>query len=89
MEHLFVCGDNGTSCGVGTVTAVSRELTHDVLLLFRKGMWELYADGLLVQTYVYGSAYPLGTAGLGRVGVACSGSASATLSGITLGVLDL
>eukprot|EP00937_MAST-01D_sp_MAST-1D-sp2_P000527 g527.t1 len=90
---IFACGAGGAKCGVGTVTAVSHGDAHDLLLLLRKGMWELYIDGLLVQTYVYGSAYPLpppGAAGVtGRVGVACSGNATASLSQITLGLLKL
>ena len=99
----FECGDSASSatnststlsltCGVGTLTAVSSDTSHDVLLLFRKGMFELYIDGLLVRTYVYGEAYPLpapSTAAFGRVGFACSGSGSANLTDITLGHLTL
>ena len=80
------------TCGVGTVTAVSSDVSHDVLLLFRKGMWELYIDGLLVRTYVYGEAYPLpapSTAASGRVGFACSGKSRANLTDIKLGHLNL
>ena len=37
----FACGD-GVTCGVATLTAVAAGEAHELLLLFRKGMWELY-----------------------------------------------
>ena len=49
----FDCGP-GVSCGVATVTAVEPDTSHKVLLFVRRGMWELYVDDLLVQTYIYG-----------------------------------
>ena len=71
----FSCGAANLTCGVATVTAITAAEEHHALLYFRKGMWELYIDGLLVQTFVYGGAYPLPASGVGRVGVACAGGA--------------
>lgn len=52
----FECGA-ALKCGVATVTALQPGVAHHVLLLLRNGMWELYADGLLVQTCV-GEVFP-------------------------------
>ena len=50
------------------------------------GMWELYIDDLLVQTHVYGGAYPLPAAGAGRLGLVCTGGAAAVLADATSSV---
>jgi len=57
----FSCGTDqrDVRCGVATVTALEPNINHDVLLIFRRGMWELFVDGLLVQNHVYGGIYPL------------------------------
>ena len=70
----FKCGANVT-CGVATVTHMDPAHQHTVRVLFRRGMWEVYADELLAQTYTYGGAmaYPLPQTGTGRVGLMCSG----------------
>lgn len=75
----FKCG-TATECGVATVTGVVAAETHAVLVMFRKGMFEVYIDELLVQSFVYGGAYPLPSTGSGRFGIACSGTATATAS---------
>ena len=49
--------------------------SHHLRVLFRKGMWEVYADDLLVQTYIYGGSYPLPKQGYGRIGLACASPA--------------
>ena len=77
-------------CGVATVTAVEPGMPHSVLLFFSAGMWELYVDDLLVQTYVYGGTWPLPTKGswTASVGVACTGSATAKLDDAIVGRMD-
>ena len=72
------CGP-ARECGVATVTALEPGKAHHVLLFFSNSMWELYADGLLVQTYVYGGVYPLPATGAGAVG-----EAHATLMAVAL-----
>ena len=52
-------------------------------------MYELYVDGLLVQTFVYGGAAPLPKGASGRIGLACVGHGAAQLSKIRIGSLDL
>ena len=80
----FACGP-ARECGVATVTALEPGKAHHVLLFFSNSMWELYADGLLVQTYVYGGVYPLPATGAGAVGVACAGKARAAFDDVSIG----
>merc|ERR1719240_929075 len=72
----FRCGSNVT-CGVATVTNMDPTKQHNVRVLFRRGMWEVYINDILAQTFMYGGKYPLPEKGLGRVGVVCTGDASA------------
>ena len=82
----FRCGErNTTVCGVATVTAVEAGRDHALLLFARRGMWELYIDGLLVQTFVY----PWTEGGVGRLGVACRGAANVAWSEVRVGHLTL
>ena len=57
----FECGTStaAVTCGVGLLTAVEPGAPRQLLLLLRRGMFEVYIDGLLVQTFVYGGGYPL------------------------------
>ena len=50
----FPCGPDGVQCADATKTSVSPDLLHSFIVLARRGMFELYVDGLLVQYYVYG-----------------------------------
>ena len=85
----FPCGINAT-CGSATITAIAPEHSHQLLLLYRRGMFEWYADDVLVQTLVYGGGYPLPTSGSGgRVGIACSGGAQFSLLSVAAGMMDL
>ena len=47
----FKCGDS-VQCGVATVTGVAAAEAHTVVLMVRKGMFEVYIDELLVQSFV-------------------------------------
>jgi hypothetical protein len=76
----FRCGPAAT-CDVATVTRAAPEQDHSLLLFFRRGMFELYLDGLLVQTFVYGGVYPLPAGAHGRVGLACNGDLTVEASG--------
>jgi len=76
----FVCGPGGKTCGVATVTGLAPESSHTLRVLFRGGMWEVYVDGILAQTFVYGGTYPLPASGSGRVGLACSSTGKAIAS---------
>merc|ERR1712216_682111 len=96
----FDCGP-GERCGVATVTAVEPGVAHTVLLFVRRGMWELYVNDVLVQTYVYGgpwgrrarcqttAAIPTDGAWAGSVGLACSGGAAAVFEEFTVGRVEL
>lgn len=88
----FECGGDGGGgrrrCRPATLTALEPDVAHAVLLFFRKGMWELYVDALLVQTYNYGGTYPLPEHGAGRVGLACSGRVQLALSDLSFGRLE-
>ena len=75
----FKCG-TATECGVATVTGVVAAETHAVLVMFRKGMFEVYINELLVQSFVYGGTYPLPSTGSARFGIACSGTATVKAS---------
>jgi hypothetical protein len=88
VSGSFPCGEGNLSCGVATLTAIAPAVAHHVLLFFANGMWELYIDDLLVQTFVYGAVYPLPSAGAGKIGLACKGDAHATIDGATIGHLD-
>ena len=47
--------------------------------MLRNGMFEVYINGLLVQSFVYGGVYPLPAKsgdGGGRIGVACNGNST-------------
>ena len=80
----FECGPGGKTCGVATVTGLAPGSAHALRVLFRGGMWEVYVDGILAQTFVYGGAYPLPTTGSGRVGLACfSAGGAATVGAAT------
>jgi hypothetical protein len=84
----FKCGPT-KECGVATVTGVAAAEPHAVLLMFRKGMFEAYVDDLLVQSFVYGGAYPLPSTGHGRVGIACKGTAAVKATGAKSWAMEL
>lgn len=86
----FTCGA-AVDCGVATVTGIAPSASHALLLMFRKGMFEVYIDGLLLQSFVYGGVYPLPVTGFGgRVGIACSGAtAAATVAAASLYEMSL
>jgi hypothetical protein len=42
-----------TSKGCATVTGIEHGKEHNFRLLVRRGMFELYIDDMLMQTYVY------------------------------------
>eukprot|EP00931_Biecheleriopsis_adriatica_P004683 TRINITY_DN106312_c0_g1_i1.p1 TRINITY_DN106312_c0_g1~~TRINITY_DN106312_c0_g1_i1.p1 ORF type:complete len:639 (+),score=38.08 TRINITY_DN106312_c0_g1_i1:182-1918(+) len=71
----FSCGD--TKCGVATVTDMDPARPHTLRALFRRGMWEIYIDDLLVTSYLYGGQYPLPATGEGRLGIMCTAGANA------------
>jgi hypothetical protein len=50
----FKCGDS-VQCGVATVTGVAAAEAHTVVVMLRKGMFEVYIDELLVQSFVCAS----------------------------------
>jgi hypothetical protein len=50
----FKCGDS-VQCGVATVTGLTAAEAHTVVLMLRKGMFEVYIDKLLVQSFVCAS----------------------------------
>merc|ERR1712087_590219 len=67
----FDCGPNGTICNDATLTYVTPGQMHSFILVVRSGIFELYVDGFLVQTYTYGK-YPVSA---GLIGVAVNGTA--------------
>ena len=77
----FACGTNVT-CGVATVISVEAASSCTVHVLFRRGMFEVYVDDLLAQTYVYGGGYPLSAKGAGRVGLRFTGGAKFQISSV-------
>jgi hypothetical protein len=77
----FKCGANVT-CGVATVTSMDPAKQHAVRVMFRKGMWEVYINDLLAQTFLYGGAYPLPDAGAGRIGLICTGVPNANVRAV-------
>ena len=87
----FKCGgkEGTTTCGVSTVTGVTPNDQHTILVMFRRGMFEVYIDSLLVQSFVYGGAYPLPKGGHGRVGLACSGTTQVDIGGAKLWQMNL
>jgi hypothetical protein len=71
----FPCGPNGLRCGVATKSSISAYDTHSFILLARRGMFELYVDGWLVQYHVYGEcAYTMSRECAGRIGVVVNGT---------------
>eukprot|EP01052_Picozoa_sp_SAG31_P038863 SAG31_NODE_5273_length_2639_cov_1.587795_2_plen_464_part_00 len=54
VSGAFPCGPGGVRCGDATKTSLSPTRTHSFILLARRGMFELYVDGWLVQYHVYG-----------------------------------
>ena len=84
----FKCGPT-KECGVATVTGVDVDVPHAVLLMFRKGMFEVYIDELLVQSFVYGGVYPLPSTGHARVGIACNGAAAIKATGAKSWAMEL
>lgn len=46
------------------------------MVMLREGMFEVYIDEPLVQSFVYGGVHPLPATGSGRVGIACRGTAA-------------
>ena len=87
----FECGTNtaNVTCGVGLLTAFEPGAPRELLLLLRRGMFEVYLDDLLVQTFVYGGGYPLPAGGSGRIGLSCDGGGQLALSEGRVGRLDL
>eukprot|EP00039_Didymoeca_costata_P000791 m.47268 g.47268 ORF g.47268 m.47268 type:complete len:668 (-) comp10475_c0_seq1:37-2040(-) len=79
----FPCGDNVT-CKDATLASLTPG-KHSLRLLFRRGMFEVYADNLLVQTFTYGT-YPMLT---GKVGFAVNGSATVRFDNIQLSQMSL
>ena len=77
------------TCGVSTVTGVTPNDPHNILVMFRRGMFEVYIDSLLAQSFVYGGAYPLPKGGRGRVGLACSGTTQVAIGGAKLWQMNL
>ena len=71
VSGSFVCGAHGAICDDATLTSATPDRTHSFILLVRRGMFELYVDEMLVQTFTYGT-YPVTT---GRIGVAVNGTA--------------
>jgi len=67
-------------CGVATVTDMDPARPHTVRALFRRGMWEVYIDDLLVTSYIHGGQYPLPATGGGRLGIMCIAGANAELT---------
>jgi len=76
---LFQCGKN-TTCRTATVTNLDPSSSNVFRVLFRQGMWEVYLNDLLVQSYVYGGGYPLPSKGIGHVGVMCMGDVGAQIN---------
>ena len=52
VSGTFPCGS--TRCSDATKMSVTPREQHSFILLVRRGMFELYVDGLLVQYHVYG-----------------------------------
>jgi hypothetical protein len=86
----FTCGPGGATCADATLTALDPALPHALRVYFRRGMFELYVDDRLVQTYRYGGASDAGFAdGGGRVGFIANNASAAwvnvTVHALTLG----
>ena len=85
----FSCGPGGATCADATLTALDPALPHALRAYFRRGMFELYVDSRLVQTYRYGGVTNAGFAdGGGRVGFIAN-NASAAWANITVRALTL
>lgn len=77
VSGSFPCGGNKfrTICDDATLVSVSPQSKHTFILLVRMGMFELYVDEMLVQSYTYGT-YPVTS---GKIGVAINGTAGSTV----------
>ena len=85
----FSCGPGGATCADATLTALDPVLPHALRVYFRRGMFELYVDNRLVQTYRYGGVSNAGFAdGGGRVGFIANNTSAAWVN-ITVHALTL